>query len=317
MVERSQWRGQAYLQKSCQSLVGEFLLINDANNLSPFFKINYLVSNIHKLQYSPVSAGIFMANQRSLAIYPSLREQRVFITGGGTSVGAAVVSAFAEQGAQVAFVDIAEKESAELVESIKLLGHGTVWWRHCDVRDVAALKAAIAEAQVELGAFSTLVNNVASDDRHVLESVTPDYWDDRMAVNQRPAFFSIQAVLPGMRSLGGGSIINLGSTGWQRKSNEYPCYAVAKSSMNGLTRGLAATLGADRIRVNTVSPGWVMTQRQLSLWLDDQAVGAIQRSQCLPDKIMASDVARMVLFLASDDSAMCTAQEFKVDAGWD
>jgi NAD(P)-dependent dehydrogenase (short-subunit alcohol dehydrogenase family) len=305
------------LQKAGQPLVAEILFNKDANNPSPFHKINYLVSNIHKLQYLPVQAGIFMANQRSLAVYPSLRGQRVFITGGATSVGAAVVSAFAEQGAQVAFVDIAEKESVELVESIKALGHGTVWWRHCDVCDVVALKAAIAQAQEELGAFSTLVNNVASDDRHTLESVTPDYWDERMAVNQRPAFFAIQAVVSGMRSLGGGSIINLGSTGWQRKSNEYPCYAVAKSSVNGLTRGLAATMGADRIRVNTVSPGWVMTQRQLSLWLNDEAVDAIQKSQCLPDKIMASDVARMVLFLASDDSAMCTAQEFKVDAGWD
>jgi NAD(P)-dependent dehydrogenase (short-subunit alcohol dehydrogenase family) len=165
--------------------------------------------------------------------------------------------------------------------------------------------------------FSTLVNNVASDDRHQLESVTPDYWDERMAVNQRPAFFAIQAVVPDMKGLGGGSIINLGSTGWQRKGSEYPCYAVAKSSMNGLTRGLAATLGTDRIRINTVSPGWVMTERQLSLWLNEEAVTNIQKAQCLPDKIMAADVARMVLFLASDDGAMCTAQEFKVDAGWD
>lgn len=258
-----------------------------------------------------------MLTKRHLAVFPSLRGQRVFITGGATSVGAAIVAAFAEQGAQVAFVDVAEKESAELVASIQAKGHGTVWWRCCDVRDVAALQSMIALAQHELGPFSTLVNNVASDDRHRLESVSIDYWDDRIAVNQRPAFFAIQAVVPGMQSLGGGAIINLGSTGWQRKSNEYPCYAIAKSSMNGLTRGLAATLGADRIRVNTVSPGWVMTERQLSLWLNEEAVANIQKSQCLPDKIMASDVARMVLFLASDDSAMCTAQEFKVDAGWD
>lgn len=258
-----------------------------------------------------------MAIKRSLAVYPSLRGQRVFITGGATSVGAAIVAAFAEQGAQVAFVDVADKESAELVANIEAQGFGPVWWRHCDVRDVDVLQSMIALAQRELGAFSTLVNNVASDDRHRLDAVTPDYWDERMAVNQRPAFFAIQAVVPGMQSLGGGSIINLGSTGWQRKSSEYPCYAIAKSSVNGLTRGLAATLGADRIRVNTVSPGWVMTQRQLSLWLDEEALANIQKGQCLPDKIMASDVARMVLFLASDDSSMCTAQEFKVDAGWD
>jgi NAD(P)-dependent dehydrogenase (short-subunit alcohol dehydrogenase family) len=257
-----------------------------------------------------------MVRKSSLAVYPSLRGQRVFVTGGATSVGAAVVRAFAEQGAKLAFVDVAETESAELAASIQELGHGSVWWRHCDVRNVAALQAAIALAQEELGEFSTLVNNVASDDRHTLESVTPAYWDERMAVNQRAAFFAIQAVVAGMRRLGGGSIVNLGSTGWQNKSSEYPCYAVAKSSMNGLTRGLASTLGADHIRVNTVSPGWVMTQRQLSLWLKSDDVANILRSQCLPDQIQASDVARMVLFLASDDSAMCTAQEFKVDAGW-
>lgn len=258
-----------------------------------------------------------MVNKRSLAVYPSLRGQRVFITGGATSVGAAIVAAFAEQGAQVAFVDIAEKESAELAADIRARGHGPVWWRHCDVCDVEALQSVIAQAQQELGPFSTLINNVASDDRHGLCSVTPQYWDERMAVNQRPAFFAIQAVVAGMKGLGGGSIVNLGSTGWQRKSSEYPCYAIAKSSMNGLTRGLAVTLGADRIRINTVSPGWVMTQRQISLWLNEEEVANIQRNQCLPDKIMAADVARMVLFLASDDSAMCTAQEFKVDAGWD
>jgi NAD(P)-dependent dehydrogenase (short-subunit alcohol dehydrogenase family) len=137
-----------------------------------------------------------------------------------------------------------------------------------------------------------------------------------MAVNQRPAFFAIQALVPGMKRLGEGSIVNLGSTGWQTKGSGYPCYAVAKSSVNGLTRGLADTLGADRIRINTVSPGWVMTERQIKMWLNAEGEADIQRNQCLPDKLKPSDVARMVLFLASDDGAMCTAQEFKVDAGW-
>lgn len=279
-------------------------------------EINYLAYNIHKLQYLPGKPGIDMSTIISLAVYPSLRGQRVFVTGGATSVGAAIVSAFAAQGAQVAFIDIADAQSAELAASIQAKGHGSVWWRNCDVCDVAALQAALAQAQTELGDFSTLVNNVASDDRHTLESVTPKYWDERMAVNQRPAFFAIQALVPGMRRLGGGSIINLGSTGWQKNSSVYPCYAVAKSSMNGLTRGLAESLGADRIRINTVSPGWVMTQRQLSNWLNEETIRTIRQSQCLPDMIQASDVARMALFLASDDSAMCTAQEFKLDAGW-
>jgi NAD(P)-dependent dehydrogenase (short-subunit alcohol dehydrogenase family) len=257
-----------------------------------------------------------MPTKKSWAVYPSLRGQRVFVTGGATSLGAAIVSAFAEQGAQVAFVDMADQESRQLAAQIKALGHGSVWWRSCDVRDVAALQGAIKQAQQELGVFSTLVNNVANDDRHTLESVTPDYWDERMAVNQRPAFFAIQALVPGMRRLGGGAIINLGSNGWQRKSSDYPCYAVAKSSVNGLTRGLADTLGTDRIRINTVSPGWVITPRQTEKWLNEEVLADIMENQSLPDLLQCSDVARMVLFLASDEAAMCTAQEFKVDAGW-
>lgn len=257
-----------------------------------------------------------MSSSQSLALFPSLRGQRVFVTGGGTGIGAAIVAAFAEQGAQVAFVDVAEAESAALAQRLSAAGHPAPWWRACDVRDVAALKDAIEAATNELGDFSTLVNNVARDDRHTIESVTPEYWDERMAVNQRPAFFAIQAVVPGMRRMGGGSVINMGSTGWQSKGSEYPCYAIAKSSVNGLTRGLAGSLGPHRIRVNTVSPGWVMTERQIKLWLNAEGEEAIKRNQCLPDKLQPSDVARMVLFLASADAAMCTAQEFKVDAGW-
>jgi D-xylose 1-dehydrogenase len=256
-----------------------------------------------------------MTADSRLARYPSLDGQNVFITGGGTGIGAALVSAFAQQGARVAFVDVAAQASAELAKTLAAQG-ATIWWKACDVRDVAALRQAIEEATANFGDFSTLVNNVARDDRHTLESVTPEYWDDNLAVNQRPAFFAIQAVVPGMRRLGGGSVVNLGSTGWQTKANGYPCYAIAKSSSNGLTRGLASSLGADRIRINTVSPGWVMTQRQIDLWLDAEGEAEIQRNQCLPDKLQPSDVARMVLFLASEDGAMCTAQEFKVDAGW-
>ena len=251
-----------------------------------------------------------------LAHYPSLQGQRVFITGGGTGIGAAMVEAFAEQGAQVAFVDFAAAESQALVDKIAAAGHPRPWFCHCDVRDVAALQKAVADAVAALGDFATLINNVARDDRHTLESVTPEYWEERMAVNQRPAFFAIQAIVPGMKRLGGGSIINFGSTGWQTKGSAYPCYAIAKSAVNGLTRGLAGSLGRDRIRVNTISPGWVMTERQIALWLNEEGEKEIQRNQCLPDKLRPSDVARMALFLASDDGAMCTAQEFKVDAGW-
>jgi D-xylose 1-dehydrogenase len=181
---------------------------------------------------------------------------------------------------------------------------------------VTSLQAAIANAADALGDFAVLVNNVASDDRHTLESITPAYYDDRMAINERPALFAIQSVVPGMQRLGYGSIVNLGSTGWQTKAGGYPCYAVAKSAVNGLTRGLASSLGQHRIRVNTVSPGWVMTQRQIDMWLNAESEKELMRTQCLPDKMQPSDVARMVLFLASDDGAMCTAQEFRVDAGW-
>ena len=251
-----------------------------------------------------------------MARFPSLNGRSVFVTGGGSGIGAAIVSAFAEQGAKVAFIDVAQEASERLVQQLADAGLPRPWWRACDVKDIAALQAAIHDAAAALGDFSALVNNVASDDRHSLESVTPDYYDERIAINERPAFFAIQAAVPGMRRLGAGSIINLGSTGWQGKGTGYPCYAIAKSSVNGLTRGLAKTLGQDRIRINTVSPGWVMTERQIKLWLDAEGEKELARNQCLPDKLQLHDIARMVLFLASDDAAMCTAQEFKVDAGW-
>lgn len=263
-----------------------------------------------KLNMSNTSPG------DSRTSYPSLRGRNCFVTGGGSGIGAAIVAALAAQGAHVAFVDVAEAPSRALADGIAQAGQGTVWWRRCDVRDIAALQAAIADAQAVLGDFSVLVNNVASDDRHTLESVTPAYYDERIAINERPAFFAIQSVVPGMRRLGAGSIVNLGSTGWQGKGTGYPVYAIAKSSVNGLTRGLARTLGADRIRINTVSPGWVMTERQIRLWLDAEGEKELARNQCLPDKLAPQDIAAMVLFLASDDAKMCTAQEFTVDAGW-
>ena len=250
------------------------------------------------------------------ANFPSLRGRSVFVTGGGSGIGAAIVQAFALQGARVAFVDLAAEASTGLAASVQHQGLPAPWWRQVDVRDVAALQAAMADAAAAQGDFSVLVNNVAHDERHTLEEVTPAYWEERMSVNQRPGFFAIQAAVPGMQRLGGGSIINLGSTGWQGKGSGYPCYAIAKSSVNGLTRGLAQTLGKSRIRINTVSPGWVMTERQQRLWLDAEGEAAIASNQCLPDKLQPDDVARMVLFLAADDARACTAQEFIVDAGW-
>lgn len=252
----------------------------------------------------------------SKAIYPSLRGRSVFITGGGSGIGATMVEAFVAQGAQVAFIDVAEASSRALAESLAAAGHTAPWWRTCDVRDVPALQDSIADAAAALGDFHVLVNNVASDTRHTLAGITPEFYDDRIAINQRAALFALQAVVPGMQRLGGGSIVNLGSISWQIKQADLPCYAVAKSAVNGLTRGTAASLGRDRIRVNTVSPGWVMTERQLKLWVTPESAKEIERNQCLPDRLQPEDIAAMVLFLASDDARMCTAQEFIVDGGW-
>ncbi len=250
------------------------------------------------------------------ARFPSLSGRRVFITGGASGIGACLVEGFARQGARVAFIDVAPDETARLLEKLRSQGVPEPWHRQCDVCDVAALQGAIRDAAAELGDFHVLVNNVANDDRHDTQAVTPEYWDQRMAVNQRPAFFAIQAVVPGMQGLGGGAIINIGSTGWLNKTPGYPAYATAKASVMGLTRGLARELGAHRIRINVVSPGWVMTERQLRLWAVPDMDQEIARMQCIPEPLQPPDIAAMVLFLASDDARACTAQEFIVDGGW-
>ncbi|MBX3607006.1 MAG: SDR family oxidoreductase [Piscinibacter sp.] len=260
--------------------------------------------------------SVSVSDAASRVQYPSLRDRAVFVTGGGSGIGATLVEAFAAQGARVAFVDVAEASSRALADALAAAGQARPWWRACDVRDVPALQAAIADAAAALGDFHVLVNNVASDDRHRLAEITPDYYDDRIAINQRAALFALQAVVPGMQRLGGGSIVNLGSISWQIKQADLPCYTIAKSAVNGLTRSMAGLLGRDRIRVNTVTPGWVMTERQLKLWVTPETAQEIERNQCLPDRLEPRDIAAMVLFLASDDARMCTAQEFIVDGGW-
>lgn len=247
--------------------------------------------------------------------YPGLAGRRVFVTGGATGIGAAVVRAFAGQGAQVAFVDLDAAAAAALCHSIAAAGAPAPQWTCVDVADVDALQAAIAASSAVVGDFDVLVNNVGDDDRHTLDSVDRGYWDRCIAVNQRAAFFAIQSLVPGMRRRGGGAIVNLGSTGWKKRNAGYPVYAAAKASVDGLTRGLARELGADRIRINTVTPGWVMTERQVRLWLDEAGERELERTQCLPLRIAPEDVAAMVLFLASDAARACTAQEFVVDAG--
>jgi NAD(P)-dependent dehydrogenase (short-subunit alcohol dehydrogenase family) len=252
-----------------------------------------------------------------LAKYGSLQGKRVFVTGGGTGIGEAIVSALVEQGAVVAFVDIARAASEQLVARLgNSAGVTAPVFRHCDITDIPALQRTMRELAEELGDFDVLVNNAANDQRHDIADVSLDYWNERIAINQRPMFFTAQAVLPGMKKKGGGSIINFSSMSWHAKGAGYPVYATTKAAVIGLTRSLARDLGPFGIRVNTVTPGWVMTQRQIDLWVNEAAEEEIKKAQCLPGKLMPDDVARMVLFLAADDSKMCTAQDFVVDAGW-
>ena len=257
-----------------------------------------------------------MSGNLQLAQYGSLKGKRVFITGGGTGIGESLVAAFAEQGAKVAFVDIQKDASEALCIKLKQAGLEATLFRHCDITDIPALQKTMQELAAEIGDFDVLVNNAANDQRHNLEEVTLDYWNERIAINQRPMFFTSQAVVPGMKKKGGGSIINVSSISWHIKGAGYPAYTTTKAAVIGLTRGLARDLGPHNIRVNTVTPGWVMTERQLALWVDEQAEKDIKQNQCLPDKLLPMHIARMVLFLASDDSVMCTSQEFIVDGGW-
>jgi NAD(P)-dependent dehydrogenase (short-subunit alcohol dehydrogenase family) len=245
------------------------------------------------------------------AIYPSLENTVVFISGGASGIGADIVRAFAEQGSKVGFVDLDEQGGHELVASLD----GTVAFEPCDLRDIDQLKSAFTGLVEKLGAATVLVNNAARDDRHDWSDVTPEYWDERQATNLRHQFFAIQAVAPGMIKAGGGSIINMGSNSWWEAGGDMPAYTTAKAAVHGLTRTMARDLGTHRIRVNTVVPGWIMTDRQKQLWVTDDSVTKHLEKQCLPDLIDPLYVARMVLFLASDDAAMCTANNYMVEAG--
>ncbi|MGH6942867.1 MAG: SDR family NAD(P)-dependent oxidoreductase [Geminicoccaceae bacterium] len=250
------------------------------------------------------------------ARYPSLGDRVVLITGGGAGIGESLVEHFCAQGAKVSFVDLRRAASEALVQRIKDRGHPAPRFIEGDLRDIPALQSAIARTGEQDGPIKVLVNNAANDDRHRCEDVTLDYWDDRMAVNLRHQFFAAQAVRPQMRDAGGGSIINLGSVSWMIGEGDCIAYVTAKSAVSGLTRGLARELGPEKIRVNCVVPGWVMTKRQLDLWVTPEGEQLIDASQCLPGRLYPPDIARMVLFLAADDSRMCASQNYIVDAGW-
>ncbi len=250
------------------------------------------------------------------ASYPSLRDRTVLVTGGADGIGAAIVEQFAAQGSKVAFLDINADRAARTIDRCGSTDprHLPIF-REVDLVDIDALREAVSSASEELDGIEVLVNNAASDDRHTWQEMTPEYWDDRLNVNLRHYFFAIQAVAPGMIEAGGGSIINIGSSSYMMQEDFFPGYAIAKSGVEGITRTLARTFGVDNVRVNTVLPGWVATERQLTKWWSPEGEEGTLRDQAIKRRIYPPEFAQMVMFLAADDGAACTAQQFLVDGG--
>jgi NAD(P)-dependent dehydrogenase (short-subunit alcohol dehydrogenase family) len=246
------------------------------------------------------------------AIFPSLARKTVVVTGGGSGIGAEIVRGFVAQKSRVFFLDIAENDSRALAAE---LGEGAQFIR-CDLTNLVELKATLTSIESSAGPISVLVNNAANDDRHTIDSVTPQYWEERVNVNLRHYFFAAQAVVPGMRKAGGGAIINLGSVSWHLALPELVLYQTAKAGIEGLTRALARDLGQSSIRVTSVIPGAVRTPRQMALWHTPEEELKIVTQQCIKARVEPSDVAAMVQFLASDDARFCTAHSYWVDAGY-
>lgn len=253
--------------------------------------------------------------ETSFGRYPSLDGTPVVISGGASGIGEALVRAFAEQGAKVGFVDIAREAGEHLADELTR-GGATVAFAPCDITDIPTYTGAIEGFARQHGAAMVLVNNAANDQRHDWQDVDEAYWDSRLNVNLKHYFFAIKAVAPAMIAAKRGSIINFGSISWMIMSPKIPVYEAAKAAAHGLTRGMARELGPHGVRVNTLVPGWVMTQRQLDLWVDDVGNSAMDANQALAGRVYPDDIARMALFLAAEDSRMVSAQNFVVDAGW-
>jgi NAD(P)-dependent dehydrogenase (short-subunit alcohol dehydrogenase family) len=256
---------------------------------------------------------------KTLARYPSLAGKVVLITGGATGIGAAFVEHFFDQGAKVAFFDIDTNAGEALADQLGAdLADGQFrpMFLRVDLTNIDALRQGIADVRTTLGLIGVLVNNAANDRRHKIEDVTPESYDAGIAVNLRHQFFAAQAVIDDMKQLGGGSIVNLGSISWMLKQGGFPVYVTAKAAVQGMTNGLARDLGPFNIRVNTLVPGWVMTDKQRRLWLDEAGRRSIKEGQCIDAELLPVHLARAALFLASDDSSMMTAQEVVIDGGW-
>jgi len=250
------------------------------------------------------------------ASYPSLVDRTVFVSGGGSGIGRALVEEFTAQGSKVGFADINTAAGAETIAHCAAAGpRHTPRFYEVDLVDIDALQNMIESAQADLGGITVLVNNAANDDRHAWEDMTVDYWDDRLNTNLRHYFFAIQAVAPAMIEQNNGSIINIGSSSYMMQEDGFPGYAIAKSGVEGITRTMARTFGPHNVRVNTVLPGWVVTERQLSKWWSEEGEAGTMNDQALKRRIYPPEFAQMVLFLAADDGGACTAQEFLVDGG--
>ncbi len=249
------------------------------------------------------------------AIYPSLKNRTVLITGGGSGIGEKIVEQFAAQGAKVAFFDIKEKESRALEARLKRKKQ-KVHFELVDLQDIDALRRAVANVRKLFGPITILVNNAAHDERHKWEDVTPEYFDERIHLNLRHQFFAIQAVVPDMRKAGYGSIVNMSSTSWMVASRDMPVYVASKAACYGLVRGMARELGAMNIRINAIAPGWIMTERQRRLWSTPEAIEQLMKDQCLQRTLEPVEIARAILFFASDEASAATNQIFVFDAGW-
>ena len=257
-----------------------------------------------------------MENARLFATYPSLRDRVIVVTGGASGIGAAIVEAAASQHARVAFLDIQDASAQQLIGRIQASGFPAPIFYLCDLTDVAALQKVCAEILTAFPTVDVLVNNAGNDTRHSIEDVTSASWDQAMAINLKHQFFMTQAFIPAMKKAGRGSIINMSSIGWMIPSVNVPVYVTAKAAIVGMTRTLAHELGGHNIRVNAVLPGAILTERQKQLWFTPTYEAKILASQAIKRMILPEEVARLVLFLASDDSSAITNQSYVIDGGW-